>query len=64
MIFNPNLSKQAQEIASFNSFIQLYSVKQQFISETPWFNIRYKVKLFGTYKKYYQNNWQSCGPFT
>ena len=33
-----------------------HSGKQQFISETPRFNIRYKVKLLGTYKKYYQKN--------
>ena len=58
MIFNPDLSKQAQEVIFsrkikkllhptllFNNF-----VNQQFILETPWFNIRYKVKLVGTCK--------------
>ena len=32
-------------LSSSNFFIQQYCVKQQFISERPWFNIRYKVKL-------------------
>ena len=64
MIFNPDLSKQAQEVIFSRKIKKLLHPTllfnnislSKFISETPWFNIRYKVKLFGTYKKYYQKN--------
>ena len=44
----------SRKVDSSNSVIQIYSVKQQFISEAPLSNIRYQVKFFRTYKKYYQ----------
>ena len=63
--FDPDLSKQAQE-AIFSRKIRklLHSTllfnnipfSNLFISETPWFNIRYKIKLLGTYKKNSKKN--------
>ena len=68
MIFNPDLSKQAQEVIFsrkvnkllhptilFNN-IPLRNSLFQNISEAPWLNSRRKVKLLGTNKRYYQKN--------
>ena len=65
MIFNPDLSKQVQEIIFsrkikkllhptllFNSIPLSNSLFQNHLG----FGIRYKIKLLGTYKKYYQKN--------
>ena len=64
MILNSDLSKQVQEVIFsrkikkllhptllFNNIPLSYSLFQ-----TPWFNIRYKFKLLGTYKKYFKKN--------
>ena len=64
MIFNPDLSKQAREVIFSRKIKKLVHPTllfnniplNKFISETSWFNIRYKAKLLGTYKKYFQKN--------
>ena len=68
MIFNPDLSKQAQEVIFsrkvnkllhptflFNN-IPLRNSLFQNILGAPWLNSRRKVKLLGTNKRYYQKN--------
>ena len=65
MIFNPDLSKQAQEVIFSTKIKKLLHPTHLFnniplsnnlFQKTPRLNIRYKVKLLGTYKEYYQKN--------
>ena len=56
MIFNPDLSKQAQEVIFSRKIKKLLHPTLLVNSETPWFNIRCKVKLLETYKEYYQKS--------
>ena len=68
-IFNPDSSKQVQEV--------IFSIKikkllhptllsnnfrlSKFILETPWFNIRYKINLLGICTKYYKKISKTMG---
>ena len=54
MIFKPDSSKQAQEVIFSRKIKKLLHPTLLVNSETPWFNIRCKVKLLKTYKEYYQ----------
>ena len=69
MIFNPDLNKQAQEVIFSRKIKKLLHltllfndfVNQWFVLETPWFNIRYKVKLLGTCKSITQKVSKTMG---
>ena len=54
MIFKPDSSKQEQEVIFSRKIKKLLLPTLLVNSETPWFNIRCKVKLLETYKEYYQ----------
>ena len=54
MIFKPDSSKQEQEVIFSRKIKKLLLPTLLVNSETPWFNIRCKVKILETYKEYYQ----------